>query len=212
MHEIVTLCIEKLLYARKSYFMPIKLLYARNSYFMHEHDIYTVNGITIRTLRLDFTRNYNVLSFRHNVSQQYLMVCWLWRLGPCLNSTLWVRSSPGAFSNFFVGGSKVDPKLHPIHKGTCGDTIHSINTMLKPLLWTSEYKCSTIIRFCKFFPSYTLLLGVFLSPALTYLPTLLLKLRKIFHPTLLFSPTLIFGSRDLLHRKVVCTHRAKQIN
>ena len=93
------------------------------------HDIYTVNGITIRTLRLDFTRNYNVLSFRHNVSQQYLMVCWLWRLGPCLNSTLWVRSSPGAFSNFFVGGSKVDPKLHPIHKGTCGDTIHSINTM-----------------------------------------------------------------------------------
>ena len=93
------------------------------------HDIYTVNGITIRTLRLDFTRNYNVLSFRHNVSQQYLMVCWLWRLGPCLNSTLWVRSSLGAFSNFFVGGSKVDPKLHPIHKGTCGDTIHSINTM-----------------------------------------------------------------------------------
>ena len=93
------------------------------------HDIYTVNGITIRTLRLDFTRNYNVLSFRHKVSQQYLVVCWLWRLGPCLNSTLWVRSSPGAFSNFFVGGSKVDPKLHPIHKGTCGDTIHSINTM-----------------------------------------------------------------------------------
>ena len=93
------------------------------------HDIYTVNGITIRTLRLDFARNYNVLSFRHKVSQQYLVVCWLWRLGPCLNSTLWVRSSPGAFSNFFVGGSKVDPKLHPIHKGTCGDTIHSINTM-----------------------------------------------------------------------------------
>ena len=52
------------------------------------HDIYTVNGITTRTLRLDFTRNYNVLSFRHNVSQQYLMVCWLWRLGPYLNSTL----------------------------------------------------------------------------------------------------------------------------
>ena len=97
------------------------------------HDIYTVNGITTRTLRLDFTRNYNVLSFRHNVSQQYLMVCWLWRLGPCLNSTLWVRSSPGAFSNFFVGGSKVDPKLHPIHKGTCGDTIHSINTMAKDI-------------------------------------------------------------------------------
>ena len=94
------------------------------------HDIYTVNGITIRTLRLDFARNYNVLSFRHKVSQQYLVVCWLWRLGPCLNSTLWVRSSPGAFSNFFVGGSKVDPKLHPIHKGTCGDTIHSINTMI----------------------------------------------------------------------------------
>ena len=94
-----------------------------------DHDIYTVNGITIRTLRLDFARNYNVLSFRHKVSQQYLVVCWLWRLGPCLNSTLWVRSSLGAFSNFFVGGSKVDPKLHPIHKGTCGDTIHSINTM-----------------------------------------------------------------------------------
>ena len=93
------------------------------------HDIYTVNGITIRTLRLDFARNYNALSFRHKVSQQYLAVCWLWRLGPCLNSTLWVRSSPGVFSNFFVGGSKVDPKLHPIHKGTCGDTIHSINTM-----------------------------------------------------------------------------------
>ena len=103
------------------------------SHIMYMHDIYTVNGITIRTLRLDFTRNYNVLSFRHNVSQQYLMVCWLWRLGPYLNSTLWVRSSPGAFSNFFVGGSKVDPKLHPIHKGTCGDTIHSINTMGRKL-------------------------------------------------------------------------------
>jgi len=103
----------------------------------HAHDIYTVNGITIGTLRLDFTRNYNVLSFRHKDSQQYLMVCWLWRLGPYLNSTLWVRSSPGAFSNFFVGGSKVDPKLHPIHKGTCGDTIHSINTMLSEIIFWS---------------------------------------------------------------------------
>ena len=36
----------------------------------------------------------------------------------------------GGVFKIFVGGSKVDPKLHPIHKGTCGDTIHSINTMV----------------------------------------------------------------------------------
>ena len=35
MHEIVPLCMEKLLYAQKSYFMHIKLLYACKSWFMH---------------------------------------------------------------------------------------------------------------------------------------------------------------------------------
>ena len=127
----------------------VRLVFGRGTKFhlilIPNHDIYTVNGITIRTLRLDFARNYNVLSFRHKVSQQYLVVCWLWRLGPCLNSTLWVRSSPRAFSNFFVGGSKVDPKLHPIHKGTCGDTIHSINTM-HPLNWSTKVKWMRVVQ------------------------------------------------------------------